>query len=217
MHKIFTYLKVAAVSGTAVLLSVPFAMNAAMPEPTGSVYNPAAFNLYQPGEPVALEDTSFVALPIKGLRMKDLQGADEGIMNISQVLSYPQDRNWLVFKVSIYNHDYDPAANQSDAVTHKIFRYNIATGQLQRIYREISVGEQMVSFGLVGFDGPKLIIRKTGYDNSPGPCDNLWQDMSMDYYSLNMQSPWKGLTIYKVPKRLMDQGEVESQECVKNI
>ncbi|MFA5185864.1 MAG: hypothetical protein WC551_05215 [Patescibacteria group bacterium] len=217
MNKLFAYLSVAAISGTAVLLCVPFAMQAAMPDPAGSIFNPSAFNMYQPGETIN-EDSSFVALPIKGLRMKDLQGNDEGIMSISPALSYPQDRNWLVFSVTVYNPDHAADTQTPGSATHKIFRYSLSTGQLQRIYRQFGAGNEMTNFGLSGFDGNKLVIGELGWDNSPGPCTNFWKDdSSMAHYALDMRSPWKGTTVYKVPQKLIDQGNAESAACEKQI
>ncbi|MBI5654749.1 hypothetical protein HZC53_03810 [Candidatus Uhrbacteria bacterium] len=209
MQKLITYLKVAAISGTVVLLSVPFAMEAAMPQPAGSVYNQAAYNYYQPGETVS-EGSAFVAMPLKGVRIKDLQGADQGSLRISQVMSFPQDRNWLVFMVTI-----EPAFSSPDMpTTYKVFRYNLSTNQLQRIYRFTTEKSFETSYSLVGFDGVKLVVSSTGYDNSPGPCFNAWsKDSGIAYKYLDMRSPWKGLKEYQVPAALTKQGERESKLC----
>jgi hypothetical protein len=207
MNLLFKSLNALAIGGSTALLCVPLLIQAAAPHPAGSVYNQDHYSFYQPGQTVS-EDSSFVALPLKGVRMKDLQGADDGRMFIDPVLSYPQDRNWLVFSVKI-----EPILDRNQPTTFKVFRYSLSTGQLQRIYRE-SIPNWERQYSLTGFDGHKLIIANAPYDMSPGPCANLWAANSgFSYVYLDMRSPWTGLKKFDIPSALVKQGNDDSVRC----
>lgn len=203
--------------GTTALLALPWALDAAAPASSGSIDNPTGYRLYQPGESVN-ESSMFAAVPLVGVRIKDLQNKDEGVLTIGQVLSYPKDRNWLVFSVTIEAPDPDPSI-LGGPTTYKIFRYNLSTKQLQRIYRDTTPDNQGMS--LMGFDGNKLIVtRWPGGDNSPGPCWN--QFLSADSTSvmreyLDMNAPWLGLKSYQVPQRIFDKYKAEAEKCEKEI
>jgi hypothetical protein len=211
MYLIFKSLNALAIGGSTALLMVPLLIQAAAPQPAGSVYNQDHFSFYQPGQTVS-ESQSFVALPLKGVRMKDLQGADDGRMFIDPVLSYPQDRNWLVFSVKI-----EPSIDRTQPTIFKVFRYNLSTSQLQRIYRE-SIPNWERQYSLTGFDGQKLVIANAPYDMSPGPCANLWAANSgLSYVYLDMRTPWKGLKSWTPPKSLIEKSQAESAACEKSV
>jgi hypothetical protein len=205
--------------GSVLLVGAPSAIAASV-APFGSVYNPGASNLYQPGENTVTEQSMFAALPLEGVTIKNLRGVDQGELRIGNWLSYPQDRNWLVFSVTIAeNLDVGSQNMQAGGTTQKVFRYNLNTHQLQRIYREHQDKSDAKSFMLLGFDGNRLIVGKSGWDNSPGPCWSQWDTADKDFsrYSLDMRTPWKGLKSYSPPKKLVEQGKAEVQECLKQI
>ncbi len=209
MKKFFKYLNAATIGGTVALLSVPLAIAAATPKPAGSIYNPVSYSFYQPGETVS-EQSAFIALPLQGVRMKDLQGADAGKLTIGDVISYPQDRNWLVFMVRIEPDAYKPEL----PTVYKVFRFNLSTQQLQRIYRFNLAKSFETSYSLVGFDGTKLVLGSKGYENSPGPCSNPYTlDSGWAWEYLDMRAPWKGTNRYVPPSALIDKGAADSAMC----
>jgi hypothetical protein len=95
-----------------------------------------------------------------------------------------------------------------DKYISRIYSYNTSTNKLQEVYWEKSGNE----LWLWGINQDQLIIHSKLIDSSPAPCFSPWLDASTMLY-LDLTQPEEGTFDYEVPDSIMEQAEVEQDQC----
>jgi len=125
--------------------------------------------------------------------MHIFQDKDSGTPEIVSTIDDPSNRRYVYVSVSSRSESAVANGHNGPFVT-KIYRYDLDTNKLVRIYR--AAGGSGYQF--LGFDGNKLLLAVAAYgDNSPGPG---WADEDLAAPTLTYIStvnPAKGVQTYK--------------------
>jgi len=183
------FIKIAAGLVCAAVLVIPLATHAAVYE---SAATNARFNNPWSTGVGTYNGTLYFSVSAPNLTKHIFQEKDSGAPEILDTINDPSNRRYIYVSVRMDQN----AANDSSSgpFTTKIFRYDLDTGKIVRIYR--AAGGSGYLF--LGFDGNKLILLDAAYgDNSPGPgwLDEELAKPTLTYISV--ANPAKGVSTYK--------------------
>jgi hypothetical protein len=121
---------------------------------------------------------------------------------------------------------------QSSLPRPDIYKFNLKTNKLARIYKSTTNYDD---YELVGIKDSKLLFFKKGFDDSPGPCFNLWVDAyehllphpknQTDLYkgdlrtikSINLSNINAGFSNFTVPKEKYKSELALQKNCIENF
>ncbi|MFC1655448.1 hypothetical protein ACFL3C_01135 [Patescibacteria group bacterium] len=72
---------------------------------------------------------------------------------------------------------------------------------------------------LLGLEEKQLIVWRTGVDNSPGPCWNVWSSKTQadNVFFLDLDNTEVGLTNYVIPEDKVEEGEASFDNCMNQM
>ncbi len=180
----FSFKRVIAIVSCISSLGLPFVTRAAAIEDLSSSSRP-----YQNWWGASEDESgilSFRLIPY-GVSMHSFQDKDVGAPQITSVLPDPLHRRYMYISVRI---DQKKDPETGGPFTTKVYRYDLETGKLTRIYRQAGGS----GFNFLGFIGNKLIVVSAASgDNSPGPCwgDEVLASKTLTY--IDTVRPWTGI------------------------
>lgn len=165
----------------------PAAVSAAGPE---DVSASEASLLTQAAWSVQVDEAGTVSVQLfpAGLTLRRFQDADPGTTRIVDTIVDPARRHNIYFSVRV-----DHGKTGEGPFTTKVFRYDLETRRLARIYRQAGGS----GYTFLGFIGDRLLVADAPYgDNSPGPCwqDELLAKKKLAY--LDVRTPWLGMKTF---------------------
>ncbi len=157
--------------------------------------------------------TGIVSLSMRppGLTLHSFQDEDTGTPEITSTLTDPAHRRYVYISVRI-DQNYDHGVSNGP-FTSKIYRYDIETGTLVRIYRNAGGS----GYDFLGFNGNKLIVVDFPYgDNSPGPCswDEVLTGETLTY--IDVSRPQMGVKTFVPSHKFKAQRAKALATCYEN-
>lgn len=193
----------------AALLTVPVAAMAGIFE---SVDNnrPLTYNFGAQTDP--LDGSISLNIKLSGARLQSFQEKDPGKAEIVDAIMDPTNRRYILLSIRLDNTDYSKSIGQpgTGSFITKIFRYDLETGKLWRIYRETKAS----GYGFKGFVGNRLLLYEAPFgDNSPGPC---WLEQELTEKTqqyIDVKKPWLGIKTWAPSSKFIAQREKALETC----
>jgi hypothetical protein len=172
---------------------------------------------YGPELQATADGSVHLAINLPGVTVRSFQDYDSGKPQLLDATIQPNNGRYIYLSVRLdqalpsYS---DSTASIGPFIT-KLYRYDLSTRRLTRIYREDS-GSGYIQ---LGFDGSKLLLYPAIYgDNSPGPCwlEEIMADgTGLQYIDTNR--PAQGLKHYVPSKKFKAAKQKALATCQQDV